>query len=78
MAIGTSLPELFTSVVAAYKKNSDIAIGNIVGSNIFNISFILGTTALISPIQVSSTFQSDFMILGLTTVLLMGLLWVGR
>jgi cation:H+ antiporter len=46
VAAGTSLPELATSVVAAYKKNSDIAIGNIIGSNIFNIFFILGISAM--------------------------------
>ncbi len=51
VAIGTSLPELITSVVAAMKKESDIAIGNIVGSNIFNIFLVLGSTALIHPIN---------------------------
>ena len=51
VAIGTSLPELITSIVAAYKKEADIAIGNVVGSNIFNILGILGITALIIPIS---------------------------
>ena len=51
VAIGTSLPELVTSVVAAKKGESDIAIGNVIGSNIFNIFFILGITSVISPIQ---------------------------
>lgn len=50
VAVGTSLPELATSVMAAYRKNPDIAVGNIVGSNIFNIFFILGVSALIRPI----------------------------
>lgn len=50
ISIGTSLPELATSAVAAYKKNSDIAIGNIVGSNIFNVFFILGISAVINPV----------------------------
>ncbi|MFZ1749507.1 MAG: calcium/sodium antiporter, partial [Saprospiraceae bacterium] len=50
VAIGTSLPELATSVVAALKKNSDIAVGNIVGSNIFNVFLILGTSSLVSPL----------------------------
>lgn len=54
-AIGTSLPELATSAVAAWKKQSDIAIGNIVGSNIFNILFILGITSLIKPIPINPT-----------------------
>jgi len=52
-AVGTSLPELATSAVAAWKKQSDIAIGNIVGSNIFNILFVLGITSLIKPIPVN-------------------------
>ena len=59
VALGTSLPELFTSVMAAIKKNSDIAIGNIVGSNIFNILFILGITSLITPINFVSSFLID-------------------
>lgn len=59
VALGTSLPELITSVVAAKKGNSDIALGNIVGSNIFNMLFILGTTLLISPISVVFTSFID-------------------
>jgi cation:H+ antiporter len=51
VAIGTSLPELATSVAAALKKNSDIAVGNIVGSNIFNVFLILGTSSLIAPLD---------------------------
>ncbi len=59
VALGTSLPELFTSVSAARKGNADIAIGNIVGSNIFNILFIVGTTALITPVIYESRFIVD-------------------
>jgi len=59
IAAGTSLPELATSVVAAYKKNSDIAVGNIVGSNIFNIFFILGISALIRPIPLQPKSNID-------------------
>lgn len=59
VALGTSLPELFTSVSAARKGNADIAIGNIVGSNIFNILFIVGTTALITPVIYESRFIID-------------------
>ena len=59
VALGTSLPELFTSVVAAIKKNSDIAIGNVVGSNIFNILFILGITSLITPLGFAPSFLID-------------------
>lgn len=58
VALGTSLPELFTSVSAAMKGKADIAIGNIVGSNIFNILFVVGTTALITPVA----FQKNFII----------------
>jgi cation:H+ antiporter len=58
VAVGTSLPELATSLIAAFRKQSEIAIGNIIGSNIFNILGILGVTALISPIPVASRFLS--------------------
>lgn len=56
VAVGTSLPELVTSLIAALKRQSEIAIGNIVGSNIFNVLGILGVTALIAPIPVASRF----------------------
>ena len=59
VSLGTSLPELVTSVIAAIKKNADIAIGNIVGSNIFNILFVLGTTALITPVAYTEAFIID-------------------
>ncbi len=63
VAVGTSLPELVTSVVAAKKGESDIAIGNVVGSNIFNILFILATSALITPIGVNALCLIDLIIL---------------
>lgn len=59
VALGTSLPELVTSVTAARKGKSDIAVGNIVGSNIFNILFVVGTTALITPVVYSPSFIFD-------------------
>lgn len=59
VALGTSLPELVTSVSAARKGNADIAIGNIVGSNIFNILFVVGVSAVITPIPFSSGFYMD-------------------
>ena len=59
VAFGTSLPELVTSAIAALKGNADIAIGNIVGSNIFNILFVLGTTALIKTVAYDSAFLVD-------------------
>lgn len=59
VALGTSLPELVTSVTAAIKGKSDIAMGNIVGSNIFNILFVVGTSALIIPVTYSELFLFD-------------------
>ncbi len=59
VALGTSLPELVTSVTAAIKGNADIAIGNIVGSNIFNILFVIGTSALITPVVFNPAFVFD-------------------
>ncbi len=72
VALGTSLPELVTSVIACKKGNSDLAIGNIVGSNIFNILFVLGITALISPIA----FASEFLIDALMAIAVMIMLFV--
>jgi len=72
VALGTSLPELVASVTAARKGNADIAIGNIVGSNIFNILFVLGTSALITPIPYQSTFLVD----GIIAVAAGVLLWL--
>lgn len=71
VAVGTSLPELVTSVTAALKKQVDIALGNIIGSNIFNIFFILGTSATISPLTVDSKIFSDVWLMIVVTVLLM-------
>jgi cation:H+ antiporter len=71
LAAGTSLPELATSCVAAYRKNTDIAIGNVVGSNIFNIFFILGITSTVSPIPYNPAMNFDLQVLMASTVLLM-------
>ena len=71
VALGTSLPELFTSVSAAMKGKSDIAIGNIVGSNIFNILFVVGTTALITPVAFEPNFLIDTIIAIAAGVLLL-------
>lgn len=59
VAFGTSLPEMVTSIMAAKKGNADIAIGNIVGSNVFNILFVVGTTALITPVAFKAGFLID-------------------
>lgn len=71
LAAGTSLPELATSAVAAYKKNTDIAIGNVVGSNIFNIFFILGVTGMVHPMQFNAAMNFDMYVLGLSSFILM-------
>jgi cation:H+ antiporter len=71
LAAGTSLPELATSAVAAYKKNTDIAIGNVVGSNIFNIFFILGVTGMVRPMQFNAAMNFDMYVLGLSSFILM-------
>ncbi|TYS60882.1 calcium/sodium antiporter [Sutcliffiella horikoshii] len=71
VAIGTSLPELVTSIMAAIKKQSEIALGNIVGSNIFNILFVLGTSSLITPLPVNSKIFVDIGLLVLLTVILL-------
>lgn len=63
VGIGTSLPELFTSVTAIKKGENDIAIGNVIGSNIFNILFILGASSVIAPLTISSTMFIDIMIM---------------
>ncbi|MDY2627370.1 MAG: calcium/sodium antiporter [Lachnospiraceae bacterium] len=70
VALGTSLPELVTSVTAARKHNADIAIGNVVGSNIFNILFVVGTSALVTPIPFAANFRIDMLIAAAAAVLL--------
>ena len=72
VAFGTSLPELVTSCVAASKKETDIAVGNIVGSNLFNILFVLGTTAVITPVAYVDAFLFD----NIVAVLVMAVLWL--
>ena len=63
VALGTSLPELFTSVNAARKGNADIAIGNIVGSNIVNILFVIGTTGLVTPVPFAHKYILDSIVM---------------
>lgn len=70
VAVGTSLPELATSVVAAMKKNPEIAIGNIIGSNLFNIFFILGCSATITPLFPKGISNFDFLWLVASSILL--------
>lgn len=77
LAAGTSLPELVTSVVAAFKRNSDIAIGNVIGSNIFNFLLIIPISSLIHPIDYNLSFNTDLFILIAGTVFLLVAMFSG-
>lgn len=78
VAVGTSLPELATSIVAAYRGNVDIAVGNVVGSNIFNIFWILGISSIISPLPFAPALQTDVVVTVLATIVLFLALFVGN
>jgi cation:H+ antiporter len=78
VAAGTSLPELATSVVAAIKRNNDIAVGNLIGSNIFNIFFVLGISSLIRPVDFNINFNYDLYFLGIGTILLFIAMFSGK
>ncbi len=78
VAAGTSLPELVTSVVAATKKNIDIAVGNIIGSNIFNIFLILGVSSLVRPVVFDTALNTDLALLALGTLFLFLAMFTGQ
>ena len=78
IAIGTSLPELATSITAAYRKNSNIAVGNIIGSNIFNIFWILGISSIIHPLSFSSKLIPDLLVVASATILLFLFMFLGK
>jgi len=78
VAIGTSLPELVTSAVAALKQKADIAVGNVVGSNIFNILWVLSVSATIKPLRYSITLNFDIIILILVSLVLFMFMFVGK
>ncbi|HOI29051.1 MAG TPA: calcium/sodium antiporter [Melioribacteraceae bacterium] len=78
VAVGTSLPELATSAVAAYKKQSDIAIGNVVGSNIFNVFWILGASSIIKPLPFNTDSNADILVNILASVILFFAMYVGK
>lgn len=78
VAVGTSLPELVTSIVAALKGENDIALGNVLGSNIFNLVLILGASATISPITVSGVMVIDFIILIAVTLFIGALIFFNK
>jgi cation:H+ antiporter len=78
VSVGTSLPELATSAVAAYRGNSDLAIGNVVGSNIFNLLFILGISGLIYPITYDASFNLDIIVYLVATLVLLLSMFTGK
>ena len=78
IALGTSLPELATSVVAAIKGESDIAVGNVVGSNMFNILAIMGVTPLIKPVAAQDITYVDFGVMLAFTFALIPILLIGK
>ncbi|SMO79163.1 calcium/sodium antiporter [Gracilimonas mengyeensis] len=78
IAAGTSLPELATSIVAALRKNADIAVGNIIGSNIFNIFLILGISSVVSPIHFNPSFNNELFLLAAGTLLLFSGMFTGQ
>lgn len=78
VALGTSLPELITSVVAAIKKENDIALGNIIGSNIFNILLVLGLSAVISPMHITASSIVDLSILFIITTITLMFAFTGK
>jgi cation:H+ antiporter len=78
IAVGTSLPELVTTIIAATKKEADLAIGNAIGSNIFNIFFVLGVSSIVSPVIVTKTVNLDVFFLFSVTILLFIFLYFGK
>jgi len=78
VAVGTSLPELATSAVAAYRKNADIAVGNVVGSNIFNIFWILGLSAVINPLPFQPASNFDLGVGVLASLVLFACMFFGK
>ncbi len=78
VAVGTSLPELATSAIAAYKKNTDIAVGNVIGSNIFNVFLVLGTSSVISSLPFSPSLMRDVAVTIGATLLLFAFMFIGK
>lgn len=77
VAVGTSLPELATSVVAAIRRQSDIVVGNVIGSNIFNVFWILGLSAVVSPLPFSTAINIDVLVAVVATAMIFLALFVG-
>jgi len=78
VAAGTSLPELVTSVVAASRKNTDIAVGNLIGSNIFNILLVMSLSAFVRPIDYNISFNNELYLLMGGTLFLFAFMFIGK
>ena len=78
VSIGTGTPELATALMAAYRKSADLAIGNAVGSNLFNIMFVLGLAGLVAPLDAKGINSSDLYVMLAVTILLLPTVWTGR
>ena len=78
VAIGTALPELITSIFAVVKKDSDLAVGNLVGSCVLNLFLILGAGAIITPLKYSNEFNNNLILLALSTVLIWLFNFIGK
>ncbi|RLC50170.1 MAG: sodium:calcium antiporter [Candidatus Cloacimonadota bacterium] len=78
VALGTSLPEMVTSIISVLKKHNNIAIGNVLGSNIFNLLLVLGISSIIHPLEFDPLLNIDFLLLILTTLILFFTLFLGK
>ena len=78
VSIGTGTPELATALMAAYRKSADLAIGNAVGSNLFNIMFVLGLAGLVAPLDAKGINSTDLYVMLAVTILLLPTVWTGR
>ena len=78
VALGTSLPELVTSIIAIIKGRNDLAIGNVIGSNLFNLLLVLGISSLISPIHYDIALNIDFIFLCVITIMLFTSMFIGK
>ena len=78
VAVGTSLPELVTSIVAAKKGQNDMALGNVIGSNIFNILFVLGLAGAVNPLTVGNQIVVDLAVMMVSTLLVFGICFLGK
>ncbi|MEZ4722560.1 MAG: calcium/sodium antiporter [Flavobacteriales bacterium] len=78
VAAGTSLPELITTIIAAFQRKPDIALGNVIGSNLFNLLFILPISVMVNPVETNNSFTQDIAILLFGTLVLFAFMFVGK